>query len=173
MKALHNALMLIVVLTTILAGCSKQSNINTSVLEKEFLTAIPITNMNENIQIVIDSKEPSIKPDSTIGLTIYNKSPHSISFDNTSFVTLMGSVDNQHWFPVENGITYTDRMLLSPEGTVLLDLYYTWVKPILPASPGTDTKEVLLRIVIVGKVMDGDIVTGQSVGAYTDVHLKP
>lgn len=173
MKRLHGALMLFVVLVIVLAGCSKQSNTPNSGLENEFLTALPVKEMNKSLQIVVDNKKPTVKAGSTIGLTVYNKSSHSLSFDNGSFITLMGSVDNQHWFPVENGITYTDHMTLSPQGTTLLDFDYTWIKPILPAAPDTNGKEVLLRIVLLGKVMDGELVTEKRVGAYADLRLIP
>ncbi len=87
---------------------------------------------------------------------------------------LLGNSDDLHWTEVKNAITYTATMILSPEGTVLLDTQYTSVKPILDQS-GFDTngKDILLRIVIIGEIMNGEVRTKEKVGAYVDVVLKP
>ena len=75
---------------------------------------------------------------------------------------------------VKNAITYSGTMLLSPQGKPLLNLQYTDVKPILDETnlSGSNTS-VLLRIVIIGEIMEGDTRTGKNVGAYVDVFLKP
>jgi hypothetical protein len=161
-------------LAVILSGCSQPTNANIGELEKEFLTAVPIVDMNSSLQVVVDSNDASPKNGSDIGLTIYNKSSHSVQFDNSSFVKLLGSTDHLHWFSIKNGITYLDHMSLSPQGTLLLDLSNTWVRPILePIDFGVDKSDVLLRIAVVGEIVEGDKLTGEKVGAYVDVPLKP
>ena len=158
----------------ILLSCSKQPNSSMSEPENRFSTAVPLTDINKSLQIVLNSKETSFASGSEIELMVYNKSPYYLYFDNDSHMRLLGSSDNLHWIEVKNAITYSATMILSPQGTILLDTQPTWVKPILDQS-SFDAKRVdfLLRIVIAGEIMDGDNRTGKKVGAYIDVDLKP
>jgi hypothetical protein len=161
-------------LAVLLSGCSKPTNANVGELEKEFLTAVPIVDMNKSLQVVVDSNNEAPKNGSEIGLTIYNKSSHTVQFDNSSFVKLLGSTDHLHWFPIKNGLTYLAHMSLSPQGTLLLDLSNTWVRPILePVEFGPDKSDVLLRIAVVGEIVEDDKPTGEKIGAYVDMVLQP
>lgn len=156
------------------SSCSKQSNTRISDLEKEFSTEVPLTDMNHSLQIVVDRNDTSFKSGSEIHLIVYNKSPYSVYFDNDSHWRLLGSQDNLHWTHVKNALTYSGTMLLSPKGTILLDTQYTLVQPILDSADfNSKTQNILLRIAIVGEIMEGNTKTGKNVGAYVDVSLKP
>jgi hypothetical protein len=87
---------------------------------------------------------------------------------------LLSSLDNLQWVEVKNGITYSGNNLkLSPAGTVLLDFALTGVKPIFDQSGIKIEEEVPLRIVIIGEIMESENRTGEKVGAYVDVVIKP
>jgi len=149
-----------------LLGCSQQS----SSLEKEFSTLFPLTDMNESLQLAVDSDKTSFKSYEEIPLTISNKSPYPLSFDINSHIKLLGSPDHLQWVDVKNGITYSGTLVLSPSGTMLLDYAITVVQPLLDQSGFIIEKDqAVLRIVIVGEIMD----TGEKVGAVVDVVLKP
>jgi len=166
--------MMFFILAVVLFGCSKQSKASVSELEKQFSTAFPLDDMNKSLQIALESKTASFTPGSEIDLIVYNKSPYSLCFDNSSRMRLLGSPDNLQWAEVKNAITYSATMILSPKGTVLLDTQYTWVRPILDQSSlNVQQTDILLRIVIVGEVMEKENRTGKKVGAYVDVVLKP
>jgi hypothetical protein len=160
-------------LAVALFGCSKQSNANVSELEKQFSKAFPLADINKSLQISVKSQEASFKSGSEIDLIIYNKSPYSLYFDNDSHIRLLGSSDNLHWANVKNDIFYDATLRLLPKGT-LFDTRSDSVKPILDQSSFSANKRgFLLRIVIVGDIMEGAARTGKKVGAYVDVVLKP
>lgn len=157
-----------------LLSCSKHSDINTSELDEQFSNAAPLSDMNKSLQIVVNDQRAIFKPGSEIELTIYNKSPYSLFFDNKTHVMLLGNLDDLHWTEIKNAITYSATMILSPEGAILLDRQYTSVKPVLDQTDfDSGGADILLRIVIVGEIVDGDARTGRKVGAFVDVILKP
>ena len=75
---------------------------------------------------------------------------------------------------VKNDITYSATMFISPQGTLLFDLQYTWVQPNLDGSNlrSSNTK-IPVRIVVIGEIMEDNTRTGKNVGAYVDVFIKP
>jgi hypothetical protein len=78
------------------------------------------------------------------------------------------------WVEVKNGLTYSGLLLIAPQGTPLLDFNVTWVRPLLDENIAKDAKgDMLLRIVMVGEIMENDIQTGKLVGTYVDVYLSP
>lgn len=157
-----------------LCGCSKHLDTNVSELERQFSITVPLSDMNNSLQIATNSQDSTFKSGSEIELTIYNKSLHSLYFDNITHMRLFSSSDNLHWTEVKNAITYTATMILSPEGTILLDTQYTSVKPIVDQSEfDINGEDILLRIVIIGEIMNGEVRTKEKVGAYVDVVLKP
>ena len=71
-------------------------------------------------------------------------------------------------------MTYSGTLELSPSGTPLLDYAITWVQPLLDQSGFSIEKDqALLRIVIVGEITESENRTGEKVGAFVDVVLKP
>ena len=158
---------------SILFGCSKQSNTNTSEIEKQFAAAIPVTDMNKSLSMIVDSKKQYFSLGDDIPLIVENKSSHFISFDVNTHIRMLRSTGSQ-WMEVKNAITYSGTLLLSPHGKPLLDFRHTDVKPILDQSSLSDINTIVpLRIVIIGEIMNGDTPTGKKVGAYVDVPVKP
>lgn len=162
---------------TILLSCSKQSDIKTSDLEKQFSTIVPLADMNKSLQIAVArdvaSNEQSFRLGSAIPVEVFNKSPHFVSSDFNSQIKLL-IYENSQWVEVKNDITYSDTMLISPQGTLLLDLQYTWVQPNLDGSNlrSSNTK-IPIRIVVIGEIMEDNTRTGKNIGAYVDVFVKP
>jgi hypothetical protein len=155
-------------------ACSVHSNENISELDNQFLTALPITDMNKSLQVVIEDQGSYFEWDTEINLLIYNKSDTSIYFDNNVFVKLFVSSEDNQWIDVENEIEYMGPRLSSPQGTPLLDFEHIVVKPVLDkATISNENRDRLLRIVVIGEIMDGDTHTGQNVAAYADVFLTP
>jgi hypothetical protein len=143
-------------------------------LEKQFLTAVPLTDINESLQVIIESKGSTFESGSDISLLIYNKSTHSIYFDNDSYIKLLVSADQLSWSDVENGIEYFGTTVVSPQGTPLLDFVHTVVRPILDKTDlNAGNQDVILRIVAIGEIMENDTLTGQNAAAYVDVTLGP
>lgn len=174
-KQVTQLVIIFLLLAGILLGCSQTSATSISELDKQFATAVPPADINKSLQIAVDNEESSlVQSNPDIALLVYNKSQDTINLDNGSFVRLLVSTDKLHWVDVENEIVYEGPMTLSPKGTPLLDVQYTWAKPILDrASLSTGNQEILLRIVVIGEILEGDTHTGQNVAAYVDVFLTP
>lgn len=158
---------------TVLLGCSDKPDVNSSDLETEFSTIVPAADINKSLQVVVDSKEDAFPLDSTIPIIIYNKSPHFIFSDSSSDMKLLTSSGGK-WVEVKNGITYKGRMLLSPQGTILLDFQGTDVLPVFTDdNSSASITNIPLRIVVIAEIMEGETKTGEKVAAYVDVLLKP
>ena len=85
----------------------------------------------------------------------------------------MGSSDKLRWVEVKNAITYMDTILLSPEGTILLDTQHIEAQPVVDQSTlEAGNEDIRVRIVVIGEIMKGETRTGQYVGAYVDVTLE-
>lgn len=157
-----------------LSGCSEPPTAGSKGLEQEFATVIPIVDMNKSLQIVLNNKETSFKSDSTIEFEIYNKSPNYLHLDYVAHIKLLGSPDRLHWLELKNGFTYAaSEVILSPEGTPLLDDQHGWAIPLLDPMHFKIDRDNLVRIVVIGEIMEGDALTGETVGAYVDVLIEP
>ena len=53
-------------------ACSAQSNENISELDNQFLTAVPINDMNKSLQVVLEDQGSYFEWGSEINLLIYN-----------------------------------------------------------------------------------------------------
>lgn len=156
-----------------LLSCSKSPGTDSNSQEDNFLTAIPIKDMNQSLVLYVDSEQTRFRSGSEIRLITQNKSSKFIYFaEDTSITLLMLREDN--WIEVKNEITHTGSITLSPEGTPLLDLRYTYIKPILEQDLANNSqKDLPLRIVMIGEIVKNDVRTGESVGAYVDVYVSP
>lgn len=156
----------------ILFGCSKQSNDNLSGKEEKFATIISAANMNENLNVVVESKKEHFSSGSEIPLLIVSNSSHSISFQMNTDLKLLIYTGNQ-WMEVQNALKYSDdNIQLAPRGNTPSDQLHIFVKPVLSEDSFRYEKAVVsLRIVVLGETMTGDPQTGETVGAYTDVSL--
>jgi hypothetical protein len=81
-------------------------------------------------------------------------------------------IRDDEWVEVPNDMVYIGTVVMSPQGTPLLDLGYTWVMPnpdknLLPVNKEGD----LLRVVVQGEILKNDAPTGNFVGAYVDINL--
>jgi len=162
---------------TNMLSCSKQSDIKTSDLEKQFSTIVPLADMDKSLEIAVARdvaiNEQSFRLGSAITVEVFNKAPHFVSSNFNSQIKLL-IYENSQWVEVKNDITYSDTMLISPQGTLLLDLQYTWVQPNLDRSSlGSSNTKIPVRIVVIGEIMEGNTRTGKNVGAYVDVFVKP
>jgi hypothetical protein len=166
-------LFLLFLLAVTLLGCSKFPNANAEELEKQFLQIVPVSDMNKSLQLAVEGEKTSFEPGEKITLTLHNASPYSLSFDTSSLVTLLGSQGNHQWMDVKNDITYSGDLKLSPNGTILLDTRSVFVKPVIDQSEFNPKKDINVRIVIVGEVMEDENPTGEKVGTYVDMVLKP
>jgi hypothetical protein len=172
-KGFHKFTILSWLFAVFLIACSKQSNV--SDLEKNFATLIPIDDMNHSLVLLLEGADTSFSSGSRINMRIYNKSQHYLYFENETHMRILASPDDLQWKEVENSFTYaTSSMTLSPEGTILLDDAFRWAIPILDESfVGNGNSEIPLRIVVIGEIMKDDAHTGQLVGAFVDVSMKP
>src|SRR5688572_24632566 len=80
-------------LVVILLSCSKQSNGNVSDLEKNFSTLIPISDMNESLQLVVDGEKTYFEAGEKIRLKLSNQSQHILSFDLDGHIRILTSLD--------------------------------------------------------------------------------
>jgi len=158
---------------TVLLGCSDRPDVRSSDLETEFSTIVPAADVNKSLQVVVDSKEDAFPLDSRIPIKIYNKSPHFIFSEFHSDIKLLTSSSGK-WVEVKNGIIYKGTMLLSPQGTILLDFQGTTVRPLFTDdNSNASITNIPLRIVVVAEIMEGETKTGEKVAAFVDVLLKP
>jgi hypothetical protein len=164
---------LLFLLAVTLTSCSKLPSANAEELEKQFIQIVAVSDLNKSLQLAVDSEKTFFKPGGEIALTLHNESPYPLSFDTSSLVMLLGSQNNSQWVNVKNAVTYSGDLELDPNGTILLDTRGVVVKPALDQSMFNLTKDVNVRIVIVGDVMEEENPIGEKVGAYVDVVLKP
>ena len=163
----------IFVLLVVLPGCTNDADRIPSAMEKSLLTTLSITDMNESLQLKVQGDKTAFGFGSDIPLLIYNKSPHSILFTGGSHMRLF-TVRDGEWVEVKNEITYSGTMILSPQGTSLLDLSNTGVKPAFDEEIRENNgNNMLLRIVMIGEILENDVETGELVGAYVDVSVSP
>lgn len=87
-------------------------------MEKKFQTAIPVTDMNGSLQVKVESGEKIYPLGSEIPLTIINTSPHSIFLAIDSHIKLL-MIEDAEWIEVNNVITYSGLLVISPQGTPL------------------------------------------------------
>lgn len=157
-----------------LSACSSHLNTTSKDLEQNFKIVVPITDMNGSLIIAIDSDKEVFRPDDKIPLSVENMSAQKIRFDYAdNYIKLFIVRDNQ-WIEVENDLTYSGSRILSPVGTLLLNLDYTWVRPVFKEDMfDAKNKERLLRIVMIGEILERDLPSGNQVGAYVDVYIRP
>jgi len=121
----------------------------------------------------VETDEKTFRKGSEISLIIYNRSPNFILLDGSSYIRLLHVLDSE-WVEIVNELTYSGSRLLSPQGTILLETAYTKVQPVLEENEVNNSDgEVLLRIVVIGEVVENDIRTDNLVGAYVDVYMAP
>lgn len=174
MKQIFLKILIFLLLISQLSGCSQPTTAASKDLEQNFATAIPIADMNKSLQIILNPRVTSLKADSTIEFEIYNKSPNYLHLNYVTDIKLLGSPDRIHWMELKNGFTYAaSEVTLSPEGTPLLDDQHGWAIPILDPTYFKMDRANLVRIVVIGEIMEGDDLTGEKVGAYIDVVIEP
>lgn len=162
-----------VFLLSVLVAFSNDLPVVSNDLEKELLTAFHLTDINESFQVTINGEEKTFKINSDIPLIFNNKSPYTIYFPTGSFIRLLIINDNE-WMEIENSHTYAGLLLISPEGTLLKDFNIAGVRPVIDNSIlHGDKKDLLLRIVLIGEIMENNDPTGRFVGAYVDVDITP
>jgi len=132
-----------------------------------------MTELNESLQLNVYGDEKIFPLGSEIELRIKNHSPNSIFFAGDSHIKLFAIKDTE-WVEVQNKLTYSGSILLSPQGTPALDVRFTKVKPVLDENiMNTDQKDIPLRIVMIGGIMENENPSGKLVGAYVDVYITP
>jgi hypothetical protein len=170
MEKMKRILIIFLLLTTLL-GCYSRLDTVPNNMEEQFLTAVSVSNMNESLQLKAEGDQESFHLGSKIPLLIYNESPYSIFFVGDAYLKLFIIKDGK-WAEVKNELTYSGSQVLSPKGTLLLDQSNTWAKPALTEDEvNSDQKDLPLRIVIIGEIIENDIRTGKLVGAYVDVFI--
>jgi hypothetical protein len=141
-------------------------------MEKKFQNIFPLITMNESFQLKVNSDENIFKFGSDIPVLFNNKSPYKIFFATDSFIKLFIIRDNK-WLEIRNRNKYSGVLVLSSKGTSLSDFNTTGVRPVLDNNIVSEGKEELLRIVMIGELMENGIRTGNFVGAYVDVYVSP
>jgi hypothetical protein len=155
-----------------MSGCSNQSNTSVSQLDQQFAKTFPIKDMNKSLGIAEYEQKQYYLSGSEIPLIVENKSSRVVSFDTDQFVLLRNT--GSQWVELKNAITYSNKLLLSPHQEATPNILPTHVKPILDdINPANNDALIPVRIVIIGKFMNGNKPSGKKVGAYVDVFLKP
>ncbi|SRR6266496_5578833 len=165
---------LYILICFILTSCLNSQSAVPKSLEEEFNTDFPVSDMNKSFQLKVDGDTNIFQKDSEIPVVFNNTSPVTISFQTDSFLKLLIIKDNK-WIEIKNQYSYSGPLQIAPQGTILLDNNTATVQPELDDHLISTNKNhlVLMRILMVGEVLNKDIHTGRFVGAYVDVFLKP
>jgi hypothetical protein len=75
MKPHQKTILALCLFLIVLSGCS---NSVSKEMEDKFHVAVPITDMNQSLQLKVDSDEKTFRPGSEIPIRINNRSPYSI-----------------------------------------------------------------------------------------------
>ena len=168
---LNLGLIVFFLLTTIL-GCSSPLESIPNNIEENFLAIVPVSNMNDNLLIEVEGNQEQFQPGSEIRILIYNNSSQSIFLAEDPFLKIF-TIKEGDWVEVKDEITRFGSQVLSPKGTILLDQSYTRAKPALTRGEmNSNLKDLPVRIVVVGEIMENDVRTGELVGAYVDVYIE-
>lgn len=155
-----------------LTSCSKSQISGSSDKEKKFQAIVPFSDVNKSLQLEVYGDDKKFQPGSQIHLRLYNKSPYSIQFETNSHMKLLLFI-NQKWIELENGDTYSGKLILSSQATPLLNSNTTWVQPIVDLTSLEKSKEdFVVRIVIIGEFVENQTPNGMPVGAYIDVDFS-
>ncbi len=158
----------------ILTSCLNSESAVPRSLEDEFNADFPVANMNKSFQLKVDGDTSIFQKDLEIPVVFNNTSPNTISFQTELFLKLLIIKDNK-WIEIKNQYSYSGPLQIAPQGTLLLDNSTATVQPELDDDLISTNKNhlVLMRILMIGEILDKDLHTGRFVGAYIDVFLKP
>jgi hypothetical protein len=153
-----------------LIGCENDVSITDP--NEEFAKKFALADLNTSLQLGLEGDINTFDEDSNIAFYIYNKSNHDVLIDHNADTKLF-TTHNSEWIEIENAISYPDSLPLLALGTPLLDSRYTWVHPVLSDEiQASTTEDIMIRILILGELMENDQGTGDLVGAYVDVFIE-
>jgi len=141
-------------------------------MEEKFQALLSVIDTNNSFQIKVNEDKNTFQNNKDIRLIINNNSRHSIIFNPESYIKLW-TIRNEEWIEIENGITYSGTLQVLPQGTLLLDTRTSRVKPVLSNDAIESNEKILLRIAMIGEIMENDKPTGKLVGSYIDVYIIP
>lgn len=165
---------LIIVLFLLLPeiGCATDSSITLRTLSENFAKNYSITNMNETLQVELESETYTFQADNDIPIFLYNRSDQYIRIDNNAHIKMF-LVNGDEWIEIDNALTYSGEILLSPQGTPLLDFRASLVQPVISREEmSTISDDVLVRVFVIGEIIEHGQATGEFVGAYIDVFVS-
>lgn len=155
-----------------LLGCSRDQEDNSQTAENNFSELIPTVELNNSLDISVIGGDDTFSLGSSIHISIVNHSTNYLTLSEDSFTRLF-IYRNMEWVEVENELTYSGTVELSPYGTLLLDTHGSVIQPSLEKDMIAANKKVPLRILVIGEITKNDPLTGNLVGDYVDVYLTP
>jgi hypothetical protein len=155
-------------------GCSNSSQTVSKSLEDSFQANFPVVDMNKTFQVKVNDDQALFEQNSEILLTFNNLSPDTLDFPTDPFIKLF-VIEDGNWVEIKNKFTYSGSLELAPQGTILLDTSEVTIKPELDDQMKEVQKNgsTLVRVLMIGEIIQNNAHTGKFVGAYTDIFLKP
>lgn len=166
-------LLLLLIALLLSTSCSSNSPAELSDLEKDFFEKFPYSDMNQSLQLKLDSNNDTFLLDTKIPFLIYNTSSRSVLIIDSNLNIKLLLAGESGWQEIDNALSYSGGMHFSPSGTPLLDVRYSWSQPVLGEDVlGQASDKIMVRIFIIGELVDNNEPTGEFAGAYVDVFIE-
>lgn len=141
--------------------------------EDPFAIFLNIKNVNQSLNLIYQDTLPLNKGhiESKVFLDVRNYSDKRIWFPDDWGLKIYRS-DNNSWVEIRDSMTsfQTEDIVLAPYGDEeLRDIGAPVVDPDIP----NEGHPVTIRVVVIGNVMNGDVVTDEQAAAYVDITLQP
>lgn len=166
-------ILITMLIASVLMGCSLNQ---TSLKERQFNQIFPSVIMNTylNIEDIRDAegKITSYTTRDTIDIIFYNVSKDNIEFQRDKGIRIFIYDDKEgNWIEIkDNKIYYDDNIVITPPRTSI-NPGFGGIS-FIPKISNRD-QPINLRVVVIGQIVKGGLPTGQLVGAYIDLDLKP
>jgi hypothetical protein len=158
----YMCLLKISLLTLLLIGCSNKTN---ELREATFSTMFPNVEMNSQAKFWIPKDK--FKTGDSVELTLENISSEDIVFQADPLIFIF---NGNEWLPVEDGLHFPQprKIKIPPKNESDPSIL-----PIVCWPQLQNHDETVIRIVVVGNIIQNGNPTDKQVGAYIDIPLIP
>ena len=165
----------LILLVFIAVSCNPANPDVSQDLEDSFRKSVHINNLNVDflISVELDDGE-ELENGSDIRVRLENISRHEILF-SSALGNELYMIENNSWVQVQNLNKYygTGSPLILKSEHQIDNKITSGVRPFLPEAINLEGYKAILRILMVGELLEDGARTGTLTGAYADVFIRP
>lgn len=170
MNMIRKHLWFMLLMCLFLNGCTESSRQE----DQAFLELIgkKVIDVNQSIKLELATGLPNSKLlGDDIYMVVTNNTGKKIQYSLNEDLKVFVQIQEEKWMQVRNNVHYSkDYIISNPEGPDAV-----WSKSLdLTFAPEINNanKTVTVKLVVIGQIMEGDIVTDQLVASYYDLVLS-